>query len=43
MRNDFYITLNRGEFEKDGKKAEKNIELRVLVIDNITGHIKHVC
>lgn len=33
LRNDLYLTLSRGEFERGSKSAAKNIEVRVSVID----------
>lgn len=32
VRNDLYLTLNRGDFEKGAKSAGKNVEIRVMVI-----------
>lgn len=34
FRNDLYMTLERGEFERGGKTTGKNIEVTVLVLDN---------
>ena len=34
VRNDLYVTLSEGEFEKDGKKSQKNIEVSVSVFDH---------
>nr|XP_018899728.1 PREDICTED: dedicator of cytokinesis protein 3 isoform X2 [Bemisia tabaci] len=34
VRNDLYLTLERGEFEKGGKSTGKNIEVTVLVLDS---------
>lgn len=33
MRNDLYITLERGEFEKGGKSVARNVEITVYVLD----------
>lgn len=33
MRNDLYITLERGEFEKGGKSVARNVEITVSVLD----------
>lgn len=33
VRNDLYLTLERGEFEKGGKSTGKNIEVSVVVLD----------
>ncbi|KAF3705033.1 Dedicator of cytokinesis protein 4 [Channa argus] len=38
MRNDLYITLERGEFEKGGKSVARNVEITVYVLD-IDGQI----
>jgi len=32
-RNDLYLTLNSGEFERGGKSVGKNIEVTVLALD----------
>ncbi|XP_065212165.1 dedicator of cytokinesis protein 3 isoform X2 [Planococcus citri] len=42
VRNDLYITLERGEFERGGKSTGKNIEVTVLVVD-IDGEIIDNC
>uniref|UniRef100_H2M4C3 Dedicator of cytokinesis 4b n=1 Tax=Oryzias latipes TaxID=8090 RepID=H2M4C3_ORYLA len=34
MRNDLYITLERGEFEKGGKSVARNVEITVYVLDS---------
>lgn len=34
IRNDLYVTLERGEFERGGKPTGKNIEVTVLVFDS---------
>ncbi len=41
MRNDLYITLERGEFEKGGKSVARNVEVTVYVLD-IDGQILKV-
>ncbi|XP_071543136.1 dedicator of cytokinesis protein 3 isoform X3 [Panulirus ornatus] len=33
VRNDLYVTLNSGEFERGGKSVGKNIEVTVLALD----------
>jgi hypothetical protein len=33
FRNDFYLTIERGNFERGGKAAARNIEVSVMVID----------
>ncbi|KAM9328557.1 dedicator of cytokinesis protein 4b isoform 4-T4 [Pholidichthys leucotaenia] len=33
MRNDLYITLERGEFEKGGKSVARNVEITVYLLD----------
>lgn len=33
LRNDLFLTLVRGEFEKGSKTAPKNVEVRITVID----------
>ncbi|XP_050737687.1 dedicator of cytokinesis protein 3-like isoform X2 [Eriocheir sinensis] len=33
VRNDLYVTLNSGEFERGGKSVGKNIEVLVLALD----------
>ena len=34
VRNDLYLTLLRGEFEKGAKTAQRNVEVRVVVLDS---------
>src|SRR5690349_2850443 len=34
VRNDLFVTLDRGEFERGGKSTAKNIEVSVLVCDS---------
>lgn len=34
VRNDLYLTLEKGEFERGGKSTGKNIEVTVLVLDS---------
>ncbi|XP_037792049.1 dedicator of cytokinesis protein 4-like [Penaeus monodon] len=34
VRNDLYVTLNNGDFEKGGKTVGKNIEVTVLALDS---------
>ena len=33
VRNDLYLTLDRGNFDRGGKTASKNIEVTIIVID----------
>lgn len=33
VRNDLYLMLERGEFERGGKSTGKNIEVTILVLD----------
>ena len=33
MRNEMFITLERGEFEKGGKSVQKNVEVTMYVLD----------
>ncbi|XP_055698123.1 dedicator of cytokinesis protein 3 isoform X2 [Phlebotomus papatasi] len=42
VRNDLFLTLERGEFERGGKSTAKNIEVTVLVYD-ATGKILSEC
>lgn len=32
IRNDLYLTLERGDFERGGKSVQKNIEVTMYVI-----------
>lgn len=41
MRNDLYITLDKGEFEKGGKSVARNVEITVYVLD-IDGQVLKV-
>ena len=41
LRNDLYLTLTRGDFEKGVKTAAKNIEVRVVMCDT-EGHVIEV-
>lgn len=41
MRNDLYVTLEKGEFEKGGKSVAKNVEITVYVLD-IDGQVLKV-
>lgn len=34
VRNDLYLYLDRGEFERGGKSTGKNIEVTVIVLDS---------
>ncbi|XP_037099092.1 dedicator of cytokinesis protein 4b isoform X1 [Syngnathus acus] len=38
MRNDLYVTLEKGEFEKGGKTVARNVEITIYLLD-IDGHI----
>jgi hypothetical protein len=33
IRNDFYLTIEKGNFERGGKAAARNIEVSIVVID----------
>ena len=33
VRNDIYITLETGQFEKGHKRAERNVEVAIEVVD----------
>lgn len=33
MRNDLYVTLEKGEFEKGGKTVARNVEITVYALD----------
>lgn len=39
MRNDVYLELCEGDFDRDGKKAQKNVEVKVTVLDKEGRHI----
>lgn len=41
MRNDLYITIERGEFEKGGKSVARNVEVTMFIVDS-TGQILKV-
>lgn len=41
MRNDLYITLEKGEFEKGGKSVARNVEITVYLLD-IDGQVLKV-
>lgn len=41
MRNDLYVILEKGEFEKGGKSVARNVEITVYVLD-IDGQILKV-
>lgn len=51
IRNDLYVTLEKGEFERGGKSVQKNIEVTMHVLyadgENLRvrthRHIVHVC
>lgn len=40
VRNDLYLILDRGEFERGGKSTGKNIEVTIVVLDNDRNVIK---
>jgi hypothetical protein len=42
FRNDLYLTLEKGEFERGGKSTGKNIEVTILVLDS-EGKVLEVC
>ncbi|XP_061187697.1 dedicator of cytokinesis protein 3-like isoform X2 [Saccostrea echinata] len=33
VRNDVYLELHEGDFDRDGKKAQKNVEVKITVLD----------
>lgn len=41
VRNDIYLTLVQGEFDKGSKKTQKNVEVTVCVCDE-EGHVLQV-
>ncbi|XP_060529581.1 dedicator of cytokinesis protein 3 isoform X2 [Cylas formicarius] len=41
VRNDLYLTLERGEFERGGKSTGKNIEVAVVILDSEKNVIKN--
>lgn len=41
MRNDLYIILEKGEFEKGGKTVARNVEITVYALD-VAGQILRV-
>jgi hypothetical protein len=34
MRNDLYITIERGEFEKGGKNVARNVDVTMFIVDS---------
>ena len=34
VRNDIYVTVEHGQFEKGHKRAERNVEVGIEVVDN---------
>lgn len=40
VRNDLYLNLDRGEFERGGKSTGKNIEVAIVVLDSEKNIIK---
>lgn len=40
VRNDLYLLLEKGEFERGGKSTGKNIEVTVLVLDSEKNIVK---
>ena len=42
MRNDLYITVERGEFEKGGKSVARNVEVTMFIVDS-NGQPLKVC
>lgn len=43
MRNDLYITLEKGEFEKGGKSVARNVEVTVYALDADGQILKVIC
>lgn len=40
VRNDLYLMLDKGEFERGGKSTGKNIEVTVVVLDGKKNVVK---
>ena len=40
MRNDIYLILDRAEFDKGAKSAERNVEIAVTVCDDRGNEVK---
>eukprot|EP00069_Balaena_mysticetus_P012067 bmy_07351T0 len=40
MRNDLYITIERGEFEKGGKSVARNVEVTMFVVESSSQTLK---
>lgn len=40
VRNDLYIILEKGEFERGGKSTGKNIEVAIVVLDSEKNIVK---
>lgn len=45
MRNDLYITIERGEFEKGGKSVARNVEVTMFIVQSSgqTLKVRHCC
>lgn len=43
VRNDLYLLLEKGDFERGGKSTGKNIEVTVVVLDSEKNVIKVLC
>lgn len=41
MRNDLYITIEKGEFEKGGKSVARNVQITMVIV-NSEGHVLKV-
>uniref|UniRef100_A0A6I8NMQ4 Dedicator of cytokinesis protein 4 n=1 Tax=Ornithorhynchus anatinus TaxID=9258 RepID=A0A6I8NMQ4_ORNAN len=40
MRNDLYITIEKGEFEKGGKSVARNVEVTMFIVDSSGQNLK---
>ncbi|KAG8439777.1 hypothetical protein GDO86_005808 [Hymenochirus boettgeri] len=40
MRNDLYVTIERGEFEKGGKSVARNVQVSMIIVNNEGQNLK---
>ena len=40
FRNDLYLVIERGDFERGGKSSNKNIEVTAIVVDELGNHLQ---
>jgi len=40
FRNDLYLVIERGDFERGGKSSNKNIEVTAIVVDEFGNHLQ---